>query len=388
MSANIITPLVPVIYRALDTIPRELVGAIPAVRRWPSTVRVAKNQPITFPVVPTMSVTDVAAAATAGPDPSGITIGSDTLSMTNSKWVNFPWSGEEAAGLDSSGLFAPILQDQFSQAFREIGNLIEADLCALATASSRAYGDVSKVPFSTANDLSDLNFTKKILKDNGSPQGDLHFILSTNDHATLQSIQTTVYKANEYGNREGLEMGTLSKLQNVNIHESGQIQTHTAGTGTGQTVTGGAYGDTTIVVSGGSTGSGILPGDVVTIGGNKYVVATAMATVSGITSFGIYAPGIVTPAGVVGQTVTNIGNYEADWMIDRNAVVLISALPNMPPMGDIAADTKVVVDPVTGLQFEIAIYKQTMQATWSVRAAWGVKMVKPAFSALLLSKPQ
>jgi hypothetical protein len=75
-------------------------------------------------------------------------------------------------------------------------------------------------------------------------------------------------------------------------------------------------------------------------------------------------------------------------MLDRNGIVLISALPNLPPGGDIAADTKVVVDPVSGLQFEIAIYKQYMQNTWDVRAAWGVKIVKPEFVAKLITKIQ
>ena len=387
MSANVITSLVPVIYRALDTIPRELVGAIPAVRRWPSSVRVAKNQTITFPIVPTMSMGSITAAASAGPDASGITIGNDTLSMTNVYSVDFPWSGEEAAGLDSGGLFAPVLQDQFAQAFRTIANGIELDLCNLAVNASRAYGVSSTVSFSTANDLSDLNFTKKILKDNGCPQGDLHLVLDTNTHATLQSVQTTVYKANEYGSRDGLLMGTLAKLQNVNIHESGQIATQTAGTGSGITVSSAhAAGSTTIYTTAGS--GTILAGDVIQFGSStatgystRYVVKTALNAGSLV----IQDPGLKVAA-TTSMPITVTSSHQNCFMFDRNAIVLISALPNLPPSGDIAADSKVVVDPVSGLQFEIAIYKQYMQNVWSVRAAWGVKAVKPAFIAKMISK--
>lgn len=389
MSANVISGLVPVIYRALDTVPRELVGAIPAVRRWPSQVRVAKNQTITFPIVPKMSMASITPAAIAGPDASGITIGNDTLSMTNVYSVDFPWNGEEAAGLDSSGLFAPVLQDQFAEAFRTIANGIEADLCALASGASRAYGVASTVAFSTADDLSDLNFTKKILKDNGAPQGDLHLVLDTNTHATLQSKQTTVYKANEYGTREGILQGTLARLQGVDIHESGQVVQHTAGTSSAWVVNssaGLAIGTTTIPVESGS--GTILAGDVVRFGtssdaiyADQYVVKTALSA----GSFVIAEPGLRVAA-ANHDAVTVIGSHNSCFMFDRNAIVLISALPNLPPGGDIAADSKVVVDPVSGLQFEVAIYKQYMQNTWSVRAAWGVKVVKPAFIAKLISK--
>jgi len=389
MSANIITSLVPVIYRALDTIPRELVGCIPAVRRWPSQVRVAKNQTITFPIVPKMTMASIVPAAIAGPDASGITVGNDSLSMTNVYSVDFPWTGEEAAGLDSSGLFAPVLQDEFAQAFRVIANGIEADLCALAAGASRAYGVSSTVAFSTADDLSDLNFTKKILKDNGAPQGDLHLVLDTNTHATMQSKQTVVYKANEYGSREGILMGTLAMLQGVNIHESGGIVNHTAGTSSNNVVNssaGLAIGTTTIPAHSGS--GTILAGDVVrfatssdAIYADQYVVKTALNA----GAFTIAEPGLKIAAASE-AAITVMGSHAQNFMFDRNAIVLISALPNLPPGGDIAADTKIVVDPVSGLQFEIAIYKQYMQNTWSVRAAWGVKVVKPAFIAKLLTK--
>lgn len=390
MSANIITGLIPIIYRALDTVPRELVGAIPAVRRWPSQVRVAKNQVVTFPIVPKLTANDIVPAAIAGPDASGITVGNDSMSMSNVKSVDFPWTGEEAAGLDSGGLFAPVLQDQFAQAFRTLANAIESDLCSLAEYASRAYGDPTLVPFATAQDLSSLNFTKKILKDNGSPQNDLHIILDTTSHATLQSVQTTVYKANERGNVQGLEEGTLARLQGVNIHESAGIISHTAGTGTGYLVnypSGSLTVGTTIIPV--DTGSNtIVVGDVVRFGQttdacyqDQYIVATGLSS----SSIVLAAPGLrkTVPNNAA---ITIVAAHSANFMLDRNAMVLISALPNLPPGGDIAADTKVVTDPISGLQFEIAVYKQYMQNTWSVRAAWGTKLVKPDFVAKLIGK--
>lgn len=374
---NIITGLVPVIYRALDTIPRELCGAIPGTRRWPSQVRVAKNQTITFPIVPKLTATDMTAAASAGPNPNGITIGNDSLSMTNIKTVDFPWTGEEAQGLSSNSMFAPILQDEFAQAFRTLANAIETDICALATYGASAYGTAGLTPFGTANDLSDLNFTKKNLKDRGCPQGDLHLVLDTDAHATLQSKQTVIYKANEYGSREGILAGTTSLIQGVNMHESGFVASHTSGTmASDKTFISGAKGDTVLTLNG--YDSTAKQGDVLTIGNDKYVVAADQTSATIV----IQDPGLRVSA--VGQTPVDSSSYVANFMFDRNAIVLISALPSLPPGGDIAADTQTVVDPITGLQFEIAIYKQYMQNTWSVRAAWGVKLVKPDFVSLLL----
>jgi hypothetical protein len=56
----------------------------------------------------------------------------------------------------------------------------------------------------------------------------------------------------------------------------------------------------------------------------------------------------------------------------------------MPEGGDSATDMIQVVDPVSGLVYEIAEYKQYLQTVYHVRIAWGVKMVKPEHCAILL----
>ena len=42
-----------------------------------------------------------------------------------------------------------------------------------------------------------------------------------------------------------------------------------------------------------------------------------------------------------------------------------------------------VTDPVTGMTFEIAIYRQFLQMVYHVRLAWGVAAIKPDHIALL-----
>src|ERR1041385_3126344 len=114
--ANTLTAVLPVIYEALDVVSRELVGFIPAVTRNSSLERAAKDQVITYPVVPTITGENITPGATPA-DSGDQTIGSGTITISKSRAFPIRWSGEEQKSLGNGDTpqLRNIIRDQFAQ---------------------------------------------------------------------------------------------------------------------------------------------------------------------------------------------------------------------------------------------------------------------------------
>jgi hypothetical protein len=285
--------------------------------------------------------------------------------------------------MQNAGTYDTSLQNQFEQAFRSLANLIEVDLATVGyQGASRAFGSAGTTPFGTAGDLSDVAGVRQILDDNGVPQSNLHLVIGTSAMANIRGKQSTLFKVNEAGTNDLLRRGTIGELEGFAVGNTGQAQSVTKGTGAGylvNNVAGYAVGDTAITLD---TGTGtILAGDVITFAGdlNKYVVATALAA-NVVT---IAKPGLrQTLANDVALTVGN--NFRANLAFHKSAIQLVTRMPAMPVGGDTADDTIQVTDPVSGLSFEIAVYRQYLQVVYHVRLAWGYQAIKPEHISVLL----
>lgn len=383
--ANTLTNLIPEVYSALDVVSRELVGFIPAVTRDPSTERAALNQTVRSFVAPASTAGDITPAVTA-PDDGDQTIGNVSLSITKARRVPFRWNGEQTLGVNNGGAgVAAIRQAQIQQAIRTLVNEIETDLGALYVNASRSYGAGGTVPFGTAGDYTDASNVRKILVDNGAPISDMHLVLNTGAGANLRGKQGG--KANEAGTDSILRQGVLLDVHGFALRESGQVATHTKGTGASATTNtaGYAVGATVITLASAGTGT-IVAGDSVTFAGdtNQYVVASGDADVSNGGTITLAAPGLrqAIPASATAITVSATGGRSMAFA--RSAIVLAHRLPALPDGGDSAVDRAVVTDPRSGLSFEIAMYAQYRQMQYEVSCAWGVKVVKPEHVALLL----
>lgn len=378
--ANVLTDLAADIYKAADVVSRELVGAIPSITiNGNGSQRAALNDTVRSFVAPSVSTGNNVPAMTI-PEGGDQTIGNKTLTLDKSKGVQIPWTGEDVLHVNNGSGYDSILGDQFEQAFRAITNEMETDICtSLYQASSRAYGTAGTTPFATAGDYTDMSETLRLLKDNGQAGQDNTLILNTAAGAKMIGKQAD---ANRQGSDSMLRQGVLLDVAGNRIRESAQVQEHAKGTGAGYLTNSASLtvGDTVIAAD---TGSGtILAGDVVTFAAdanNKYVVTGALAG----GSFTIGAPGLRVDI-AENNAITVGDNYSGNILVARSAAEIAVRAPAKPNGGDAATDSMIVVDPRSGIPFDVSFYKGFQKCMINVSAVWGDTVWKEEGVATLL----
>jgi hypothetical protein len=215
---------------------------------------------------------------------------------------------------------------------------------------------------------------------------DHQLVMDTSAGANLRTLlQLTSVDAS--GDTNLLRRGILSSVHGFDLRESAQIQTPASGTAAGATTNtaGYAVGATVIALASAGTGT-IVAGDVITFAGdlNKYVVASGDADVSNGGTITIAAPGLREAIPASATAITVAAQSTRNMAFHRSAIALATRAPALPAQGDVAADRMMVTDPVSGLTFEVAMYPQYRQVQYEVSLAWGVAMIKPEHTALLL----
>jgi hypothetical protein len=376
--ANTLTGLIPTLYESMNIVARELTGFIPAVARNSSAERAAVGETVRYPIVAASALE----AITPGPAPA--VSGDETITygdMTISKSYAYPIkiNGEESLGLKNSGQGQNITRDRFAQAFRTLANAVEADIAGLYKRTSRAFGTAGTTPFGSS--FADAASVNKILDDNGCPRTGRSLIIDTGAALNMKSLSNYLQAQSAGGNE--FRQGVLIPLDGLDIRQSAQVASVTKGAGSAYTsnTAGYAVGATDITLI---TGSGAInAGDVVTFAGdtNKYVVATGVAA-PGVLK--LAAPGLrqAIPTSATALTVGN--NFRANLAFHRDAIQLVTRAPAVPEGGDSADDAYMLTDPISGLTFEIRVYRQYRQVKYEVCLAWGFDIVKPEFAGILL----
>jgi hypothetical protein len=380
LGANTLTGLIPTLYEALNRVSREMVGFIPAVTRDSNVERAAVNQTVRVPIGSAGALEDITPGAT--PANSGDTTpGFADVVITKSKAAPIRWNGEEQRAVGSTGVYNALLADQFTDGMRKIVNAMEADLAVTAASTaSRAYGTAGTTPLGTAGDLSDLAGVAQILDQNGAPVEDRQIVFNSAAIANLRGKQSVLFKVNEAGSSDMLRRGMTDLLQGMAVRYSGGIAQHVKGTGSGYLVNnaaGYAVGSTGLAVD---TGTGtIVAGDIVTLAGdtNKYVGSLSSSTLT------LNAPGLVA-AHADNDAVTVGNSYTGNFAFSRNALVLACRAPAVPEGGDSADDSMMITDPLTGLTFEVRVYRQYRQVKFEICMAWGTAGIKSEHLTILL----
>lgn len=379
--ANTLTNLAADIYKAADIVGRELVGFVSSSTINGGAERAAKGDTVRSAFTRAQTVNTTFAPAMTIPEGTDQTVDNKTLVLNSYASVQIPWTGEEQKHLNNGIGYETVYGDQIAQAFRTIANKIESDGWNEARkGASRAYGTAGTTPFASA--FSELAQLQKILVDNGMPfDGQLSLVTDTTAAANLQSL-STLQKVNEAGTADLLRQGMLGELMGFYLKRSAQIGVVTKGTGASYVTSGSTAAGVTDIALVTGTGT-VLAGDVVTFAAdanNKYVIGTGVAAPGTIS---LNSPGArVTIATANAMTIGN--NFTANVALHKSALELAIRPPAEPSGGDAADDKMVVVDPHSGLAFEIASYKGYMKRMIEVRCLYQWKAWKPDAIALLL----
>lgn len=381
---NTLTGLIPDLYAGLDVVSRELVGMIPSVSRNSGAERAAVGQSVVYDIAPEMAASDITPSMTK-PTPTNRTAGTGSMTISKSRKVEFGFTGEEQRGLNHGPGYLSVQASWFAQALRTLTNEIESDLCTEGyNHATRAYGTAGTTPFATT--LGASAQTRKILDDNGAPGSGRSLVIDTSAGANLRTLQNLT-RVNEAGTSMTLRQGELLDIHGFSIKESAQIVNHTAGTGASATTDASGYaeGATSITLASAGTGT-ILAGDYITFAGddNKYLVLTGDADVSGGGTITIEAPGLRQAIPASATAITVIGDSTRSLAFSSNAIQLVTRAPALPQEGDDALDSMMIVDPRSGLTFEIRVYAGYRMVYMEVALAWGFEAVKPEHIAALL----
>lgn len=378
--ANVLTDLAADIYVAADKVGREQIGIIPSVTMNSGAETAAKGDTVRSFFTRASTVGDNTPSMTI-PEGTDQTVDSKTMTLNKSRGVPIPWTGEDIRHTNNGSGFETIYGDQIMQAMRAIANEIEVDLAVAATAAaSHAYGTAGTAPFGTANDYTDASNVLAMLKDNGAGAFDNRMVINTAAGANFLGKQSAV---NAAGTDSILRQGVILDVSGMPIRESTQIQNHTAGTGTAYTTNtaGYAVGATSITLI---TGSGtVLVNDVVAFAGDstKYQVVTGVAAPGTIV---LQEPGLKVAIAGSATAMTISANSARNLGFAQSAIEVAVRAPAKPSGGDAAVDEMMVIDPHSGLAFDISVYKGFQKTMINVSSVWGVKAWKPEHIVALL----
>ena len=98
---------------------------------------------------------------------------------------------------------------------------------------------------------------------------------------------------------------------------------------------------------------------------------------------GIGKPGALVE--IPNDNAITVGNsYVPNIAFARSALVLATRAPAAPEGGDSADDSMMLTDPVSGLTFEVRVYRQYRQVKYEIALAWGTGVVNSNHIATLI----
>ena len=370
---NNLTGLIPTLHEAMDIVSREQIGVIPASYRDARADAVSVGQVLTVPVAKPRGTQPIR----PGQPPTGNGNDFDKVEVKIERMEAadpIVWDGDEES--TQGTLLDPMKKDQITQAMRAIANEIESDLAlegvVAGIGAGNVYGQKGITPF--AGSLGDMAQIRRILNQKGAPKFDRHFVANSVAAASLLSNNNLTHVEKSGGDTE-LRQGYIRPLMGFNIWESGGLSPIDPGTASGYLVNGAAVaGAQQINID---TGSGTFKrGNIIKFGTDVTEYVVAKDVVTGGTVLKIVG-GLKNPVADNAAITLVSTQYLPSIAFNRNALLLVCRPVKLPKDGDAARDVYNVVDPVSGLAFQAALYGDYLQNRLEIRACWGWKAISP-----------
>ena len=368
-----LTGLMPQIFEAMDVVSREAVGVIPAASRSSKADSVSIGQTLSVPVALPRGTEDIR----PGKEPTGkgddfdrVDVKIEKMKTADPIW----WSGDEESS--QGELLNAEKQDQITQAMRALSNEIEADIALegviAGIGAGNIYGVAGTTPF--AGSLTDMAHVRRVMNDMGVPKSERQFVANSIAAANILSLPNITHVEKAGGDTE-LRTGIIRPIMGLNIWESGGLNPIEAGTASDYLVNGTVEkGAKQINID---TGSGTFKmGNIISFAGdaNKYVVAEDVPTGGTVLKI---AGGLKQAVADNAAITMEVDTYLPSIAFHRNALLLVCRPPKLPSGGDKALDVKDIIDPVSGLAFQAALYGDYLQNRLEIRSAWGWKAISP-----------
>jgi len=385
----------------LTTIPKVFARGLPALRENAVMPRLVtdysfmignagqRGDTLTIPVGASQTGAAITAAATA-PANSDHVQTSKTLTIGTHWGTRFHLTDQELTQINADDNFIPL---QMSEAFKVLGNKVDADLLALYKDVYGNSGTAGTTPFaSNMTAWSGSSGSRKVLLDQLSPVGPWNAIVDTAAGGNILSL-AEVRSAEQRGSDETVRTGEIGSVLGARWHESQSVPTHTTGTlsdGTNMSclVNNASVnvGDTTLACDESSLSGTVVQGDLFTVAGDsqQYVITTG-ATASGNAITLTFTPAAkVAWANNAQVTFTGVGtNSVSNMAFNPGAFGVAFATPSDVSVVDAGA-SMVMTDAVTGIPVRLKVREGYYETTWYLDILFGVATVRPEFAARIL----
>lgn len=391
-NAITLTGLTEILYKSRDIVAAEPVAFTNSVMvNSDGSERVSLNGTVKSIRTSTPTLNTSVTPAMTIPAADDVTAIVDSVAIGQTANVKIPLRGEELRQLQNCSSKEDFTNNVVAQAFRVIRNAIEAHVATIAyKGASRAVGTAGTTPFASTYNL--INNARQILVDNGCPAGDgmVSLVLNTAAGTNLRNL-SNLQKVNESGNEALLRRGTLLDISGIMIKESAGITSGiTAGTMASATTSNAALtvGQTVLPLATAGTGV-VAAGDSITLANdtNVYVVSAvsfAGANPASGDTITIAYPGLRKAQSAATRAITVTAAFTPNVLFHKMSTELIIRPPALPDGGDAADERTTLADPVSGLVFDIGLYKGYQMNMLDITTFYQGKVWKPEFVANLL----